>query len=137
MNSTKDSKPIDVKSNEELSRKIKKNKDTANKKTIAELWKEEHYKKRGTILLLSGLVGLVFLGVGYYYLERKFKGKIFLVIGISLMIVGGLSVIFSGIFESLYAFYVIFLILWAYQFRETVGMCKEWNEYISKGLAPW
>ena len=77
------------------------------------------------------------LGVGYYYLERKYKGKVFLVVGISLMVIGGLSVVLLNIFEISYVFYLIFLFLWAYQLRETIGMCKEWNVYISKGVALW
>ena len=133
----KDFQHKDEKLNEKISDKIKKPKEPVNIKIIADLWKEEHYKKLGITVLLSGLVGLVVLGVGYYYLERKFKGKVFLVVGISLMIIGGLSIILSNIFESSYVFYVIFLILWGYQLRENVGMCKQWNTNISKGVAPW
>ena len=56
MEDEKDFQRMNKKSNEKSSKKIQKPKELVDKKTIAELWKEEHYKKLGLTVFLSGLV---------------------------------------------------------------------------------
>jgi TM2 domain-containing membrane protein YozV len=94
-------------------------------------------KKSSVSLLLAGLVGVLFMGIGHVYLGRMGRGIVILFSGV---VTGVLfySAMVTAFFSIGIVFGVVRLFLWIWQIFDAYKLTKRYNSVLeSTGKAPW
>lgn len=94
-------------------------------------------KSASVALLLAGLVGVLFMGVGHFYLRRMGRGVVFLLSGILTGILFFVAMV-GAFFTIGIAFGIVRLSIWIWQMRDALKLTKRYNDVLeTTGKAPW
>lgn len=123
---------------DELRKKIMDLEEKVEKKDVADVWKQEHYKSMGVTVLLALGVGIVLLGIGHFYVGKKKSGIAWLIGGLAVSLPGISFYFLTGSeFGAGVLVGFIYFILWIVQILSSASYCKQWNRAIAEGVIPW
>jgi TM2 domain-containing membrane protein YozV len=94
-------------------------------------------KKVSTTLLLAGLVGIVFMGVGHFYLGRMGRGTVILFAGIFTGVLYYAAMI-TAFFTIGLMFGIVRVLLWVWQIYDAHKLTQRYNYALENiGKPPW
>ena len=94
-------------------------------------------KKTSVSLLLAGLVGILFMGIGHVYLGRMRRGVVILFSGVVTGVLF-LAAMVTAFFSIGIVFGVIRFFIWIWQIYDADRLTKRYNSILeSTGHAPW
>lgn len=94
-------------------------------------------KKASVSVLLAGLIGVVFMGVGHIYLGRMGRGIVILFSGILTGILFYAAMV-TAFFSIGILFGIVRLSLWIWQIHDAHKLTRRYNDALeSTGIPPW
>ena len=94
-------------------------------------------KKASVSLVLAGLVGVLFMGIGHVYLGRMGRGIVILFSGVVTGVLFYAAMV-TAFFSIGFVFGAVRLILWIWQIYDAHKLTKRYNSVLeSTGKAPW
>jgi TM2 domain-containing membrane protein YozV len=94
-------------------------------------------KKASVSLMLAGLVGVLFMGIGHVYLGRMGRGIVILFSGVVTGVLFYAAMV-TAFFSIGFVFGAVRIFLWIWQIYDAHRLTKRYNSVLeSTGKAPW
>jgi hypothetical protein len=94
-------------------------------------------RRVSTALLLAGLIGVLFMGVGHFYLRRTARGLMLLIAGL-LTWIGFVAAMVGAFFTIGILFGIALVSLWIFQMYDALRLTRRYNEWLeTTSRPPW